>query len=46
MGRLKIVKSKGIVTKRNAKYYFHNAIPYIALITSVVAILKAYNVII
>ena len=46
MGRVKIVRGKAAITNRNAKYYLTNAVPYVSLILSILALLKAYNVVI
>lgn len=45
MAKVRIVRGRAAVTERNVKHYARTAVPYISLIISIVALLKAYNVI-
>jgi hypothetical protein len=44
MARITLARGKASVTKRNAKHYLNRAVPYLSLLLSIIAILKAYNV--
>jgi hypothetical protein len=44
MARVRLARGQASITKRNAKYYINLSVPYISLILSILAILKAYNV--
>jgi hypothetical protein len=45
MGKIRIVRGRSEVTKRNAKYYLTKSLPYVSLLISIAALLKAYHVI-
>lgn len=45
MARIKVVRGKASITTRNARYYLAAAVPYISLLVSIAALLKAYNVV-
>jgi hypothetical protein len=44
MAKVKIVRGRAAITERNMKHYVRTYTPYVSLLISIIALLKAYHV--